>query len=211
MKTRIRVILWKILGIDYRTILSKLDYTLLKNDAYTTIGNRTYDNGAKVWRWTKAPLIIGNFCSIANNVNFIVNEGSHSFSALTNFPLAVNLFKNEKLINGIEKEEFLEKFNQKKGITIGNDVWIGMGAYLMPGIRIGNGVTIGANSVVTKDVDDYCLVAGSPARVVKRKFDLDIIEKLNKIAWWNWDENIIKNRLEDFFLPVNTFIEKYSK
>lgn len=210
MKKRIRILLWKILGMDYFCILNKLDYTLLKNDIYSIIGKKSYDNGAKVWRWTKTPLIIGNFCSIANNVNFIVDEGYHSISTITNFPLAANLFKDDHQINGMDKKKYFERFNQREGIKIGNDVWIGMGVYIMPGISIGNGVTIAANSVVTKDIEDYNVVAGSPARVIKKKFCENYIAKLNDIAWWNWDETKIKDRIEDFYLPIEQFIEKYS-
>jgi len=205
----IRKILWHILGFDYQTMLNKTDYVLLKNDNYSEIGTRSYDNGAKVWRWTNAPLKIGNYCSIAHDVNFIVDEGHHTLSSITSFPLADNLFKNKIHINGVTKEKYFSKFKQKEGIIIGNDVWIGMGVYIMPGVTIGNGVTIAANSVVTNDVGDYCLVAGSPAKMIKKKYSDDQIEKLNKIAWWNWDEKEIKNKINDFQLDINQFIKKY--
>jgi virginiamycin A acetyltransferase len=97
----IRKFLWKILGIDYQHVLLKLDYTLLKHDKHTTIGCGTYDNGAKVWRWTNAPLIIGKYCSIAYDVNFIVDEGHHKGSSISNYPFINNLnldkFKNNTI------------------------------------------------------------------------------------------------------------------
>ena len=114
------------------------------------------------------------------------------------------------MIAGVEKSTYLERFNQKEGIEIGHDVWIGMGTYILPGVKIGNGVTVAANSVVTKDLDDYTVVGGVPAALIKRKHTGEQIDKLNKIAWWNWSENIIKERLEDFHLPIENFIEKYS-
>mgnify|MGYP000595509082 CR=1 FL=1 len=207
----IRKFLWRILGFDYQMMLDKNDFTLLKNDSYTKIGEKTYDNGAKVWRWSNTPLTIGNYCSIANNVNFIIDEGYHKMSSITNFPIANNLFKNENTINGIDKKTFLSKFKQKEGITIGNDVWIGMGAYIMPGVTVGNGVTIAANSVVTKPVADYSVVAGSPAKVIKVKHDERTVQELNKIAWWNWEEELIKERISDFYGGINNFINKYVK
>jgi len=207
----IRKFLWRILGFDYQMMLDKNDFTLLKNDSYTKIGEKTYDNGAKVWRWSNTPLTIGNYCSIANNVNFIIDEGYHKMSSITNFPIANNLFKNENTINGIDKKTFLSKFKQKEGITIGNDVWIGMGAYIMPGVTVGNGVTIAANSVVTKSVADYSVVAGSPAKVIKVKHDERTVQELNKIAWWNWEEELIKERISDFYGGINNFINKYVK
>lgn len=207
----LRKLLWRILGFDYETLLRKNDFTLLKDDKFLTKGVRSYDNGAKVWRWSKAPLVIGKYCSIANNVNFIVDEGYHTISSITNFPLASNLFKESKDIHGIEKDEYFSKFNQREGIYIGHDVWIGMGATILPGVKIGNGVTIAANAVVTNNIGDFCVVAGSPARLIKKKFEDPQITSLNKIAWWNWEVNVIKNRLDDFYLPINEFIVKHKK
>ncbi len=209
MKTKIRTFFWRILGFDYQMLLNKTDYTLLKDDPYSSVGTKTYDNGAKVWRWSDAELKIGKYCSIAYNVNFIVDEGYHSISPITNFPLVNNLFNEDETIGNKTKKEFLSKIKQKKGINIGNDVWIGMGAYIMPGVTIGNGVTIAANAVVTKNVPDYSIVAGLPATIIKRKHAETIIEKLNKIAWWNWETKKIKQHIEDFFLPVEQFIQKH--
>lgn len=211
IKYKFRVFIWKILGFDYNMMLNKTDFTLLKDDKYSTLGVRTYDNGAKVWRWTQAPLTIGKYCSIANNVNFIVDEGFHTALKITNFPLVDNLFEKNEYIDSYQKDDYLKKIKQKEGITIGNDVWIGMGTYIMPGVSIGNGVTIGANSVVTKDVLDYQVVAGSPAKVIKVKYDAHAIEKLNEISWWDWDEKLIKERISDLNQEIKTFITKYSK
>jgi len=209
MLNKIRKFLWRILGFDYQMLLKKTDFVLLGNDCFTQKGIRTYDNGAKVWRWTNAPINIGKYCSIAHNVNFIVDEGFHKISSITNFPLAKNMFKDESLINGLEKKTYFSKFKQKEGIFIGNDVWIGMGVFIMPGVTIGNGVTIAANSVVTEDISDYVLVAGSPAKVVREKYNKLLIQKLNKIAWWHWDEILIKNRIDDFHNGIEFFVDKY--
>ena len=132
-------------------------------------------------------------------------------SSITSFPIANNVFKNENTINGIDKKTFFSKFKQKEGITIGNDVWIGMGAYIMPGVTVGNGVTIAANSVVTGDVSDYTVVAGVPANVIKVKYAKYIIYKLNNIAWWNWKESIIKERVSGFYNSTDFFVNKYFK
>lgn len=208
---KIRNFLWRILGFDYQMMLDKTNYVLLKNDQYAKIGNKTYDNGAKVWRWTKATLVIGKYCSIAHNVNFIVDEGHHQLSTITNFPLITNLFKDDKIIEGKSKEDYLKRYPQKEDIRIGNDVWIGMGAYILPGVKVGNGVTIAANSVVTQDVEDYSVVAGTPAKVIKKKMNNTQIEEMNKIAWWNWEEKIIKERIDDFHKSIDSFIKKYKR
>ncbi|MDO6759420.1 CatB-related O-acetyltransferase [Tamlana sp. 2_MG-2023] len=209
MKHKIRIILWRLLGIDYNQALNIHDFIFLKNDKHSKIGNKTYDNGALVWRWTNSELIIGNYCSIANNVRFIIDEGYHTASTITNFPLINNLFKNELLDKKNKLHSVLQDVKQKKGIYVGNDVWIGMGSYIMPGVKIGNGVTIGANSVVTKNVPDYAVVAGSPAKLIKYKYSKSQIDSLNKISWWNWEETTIKERINDFYSDENAFIEKY--
>lgn len=198
---KFRNILWRILGIDYNQILNKLDYTLLKNDTFTIKGVGTYDNGAKVWRWTNAKLEIGKYCSIAHQVNFIVDEGYHKGSKITSYP-----FINDKNIADLNLE-----IKQSEGIKIGNDVWIGMGAYIMPGVTIGNGVTIAANSVVTNDIPDYVVVAGSPARIIKHKHTEEQKSALNTIAWWNWDKETLNKRKLDFYnLKIEEFIQKYA-
>ncbi|WP_322971398.1 CatB-related O-acetyltransferase [Faecalibacter sp. LW9] len=197
---RIRKILWRILGIDYNYILNKLDFTLLKFDQFTHKDVGTYDNGAKVWRWTQAKLEIGKYCSIAHQVNFIVDEGYHKGSQITSYPF----------INDKNKTDFNLELKQREGIKIGNDVWIGMGSYIMPGVTIGNGVTIAANSVVTTDIPDYVVIAGSPARIIKHKYTEEQKIELNKISWWNWDKETLNKRKLDFYqLTIDEFIHKY--
>lgn len=98
---------------------------------------------------------------------------------------------------------------QKEGITIGNDVWIGMNSIILPGVKIGNGVTIAAGSVVNKDIPDYAVVGGVPAKIIKIKYETEIVEKLNDIAWWNWSEEHILRNKTDFYLPLQDFITKH--
>ncbi len=221
MMYRLRVFLWRLLGIDYHQILRVQDYVFLKKDRFAQLGEGTYDNGALVFRWTEAPLRIGKYCSIANNVRFIVDEGYHTASGITSFPIANTLFKEEKsLPDGEDKNTFLETVHQRQGITIGNDVWIGMGVHIMPGVTLGNGITVAANSVVTSssEIPDYSIIAGTPAKVIGMKHNAETIKKLNDIAWWNWDKNMIKERVKDFYPSGKTkeesieqFIKKYGK
>ena len=202
---KVRTLLWRILGFDYKMILNKTDYVLLKNDQFYTKGKGTYDNGAKVWRWTESPLIIGKYCSIAHNVNFIVDEGFHTVSEITNYPFVNNLTTQDNLLT------IKNNAKQKEGIIIGNDVWIGLNVIILPGVKIGNGVTIATGSVVNRDIPDYAIAAGVPAKVLKMKQSDEIIEKLNKIAWWNWDDTQIHERKKDFYLSMEEFIKNYSE
>ena len=123
-------------------------------------------------------LIIGKFCQIAAGVEFVMNGANHQMNAVTTFPFYT-----------------LEDWNMKpparsdlplKGDTIiGNDVWIGQNAVILPGVRIGDGAIIGANSVVGSDVDPYTIVAGNPARLIRKRFDDEMIALLEKFAWWD--------------------------
>lgn len=203
MMQKIRHILWRILGIDHQQILNKLDYTLLKNDKYVNKGKGSYDNGAKVWRWTDAPLKIGKYCSIAHGVQFIVDEGYHTLSEITNYTFINKLTVEEDLL--------LVKSNhhQKEGITVENDVWIGLNSIILPGVKIGNGVTIAAGSVINRDIPAYSVVGGVPAKTIKMKHADEIIQKLNKVAWWDWSDKQIQERKKDFYLTIEDFLKRY--
>ena len=92
---------------------------------------------------------------------------------------------------------------------IGNDVWLGRNVIITNGANIGNGVIAAAGAVITKDVPDYAVVAGVPAKIVKYRYTKEQIAALNKIAWWDWTDEEIRDRFADFYLPVDDFIKKY--
>jgi acetyltransferase-like isoleucine patch superfamily enzyme len=211
----IRKLLWQVLGIKYYNYLKGKNCTYLKDAKWAVIGEKTYDNGAFVWKWfNNSNLIIGKYCSIANDVNFICDSGYHTESQVTSFPLFHEfLDKNDEVIisnkrykvNEIQRELKPEKAN----IIIGNDVWIGMNATILPGVRIGNGVTILAGAVISKDIPDYAIVGGVPAAIIRFKHNQETIDSLNKICWWNWSEEKIKTNVNDFYLPIDIFIKKH--
>ena len=94
---------------------------------------------------------------------------------------------------------FIDTYELKKIPTnIGNDVWIGLNSTILAGVKIGNGSVIGANSVVTKDVEDYAIYAGNPAKLIKYRFDERLIQLMNDIQWWELDTNIIKDNIHLF-------------
>lgn len=187
----IRRVLWRILGIDYNHILRTIDYVYLKEDKFSELDYKSYANNALVFRWSDAPIRIGKYCSIADGVRLIVDDGKHKTNCVTSYPFQENLI------------------GKKRGITIGNDVWIGQNVVILPGIKIGNGVTIGAGSVVTKDIPDYCVAGGVPARIIKRKCSVSDAELMNRIAWWNWsNEKILENTLS-LTGSIEEFIKKF--
>lgn len=124
-------------------------------------------------------LIIGKFCSIASDVKFIMNGGNHRTDWLTNYPFPV-------FGNGWESA-MPDSWPFKGNTVIGNDVWIGYGATIMPGIQIGDGAIIATQSVVTRDVPPYTIVGGNPAQEIRKRFEESIIEELLNIRWWDWD------------------------
>ncbi|WP_379968529.1 CatB-related O-acetyltransferase [Epilithonimonas sp. UC225_85] len=203
MIKKLRRFFWRLMGVNYDQFLRKIDYVLLKDDKFTEKGTGTYDNGAKVWRWSDEKLIIGKYCSIANNVNFIMDDGFHGLSPVTSYPFINNLTTDSELL------KIKESLVQKKGIEIKNDVWIGMNAVVLPGVEIGNGAVVAAGSVVTKDVPAYAVAAGVPAKIIKMKYSDEVIKKLLDIAWWNWSEEEITKNKKDFYLSVDDFLNKY--
>lgn len=127
-------------------------------------------------------LIIGRFCAIAQKVAFIMNGANHDMGGISTYPFfAFGNGWEEYLPSSSESEN-----DSLRDTVIGNDVWIGYDATIMPGVHIGDGAVIGAKAVVTKDVEPYSVVAGNPARCVKKRFDDETIARLLTIAWWNW-------------------------
>jgi virginiamycin A acetyltransferase len=124
-------------------------------------------------------LIIGKFCAIASDVKFIMNGGNHRTDWFTNYPFP---------IFGKDWAAAMPDSWPNKGDTIiGNDVWIGYGATIMPGVHIGDGAIIAAASVVTRDVVPYAVIGGNPAQLIRRRFEDSVIQELLAIAWWNWE------------------------
>ena len=137
--------------------------------------------------FTGDQLIIGKFCMIASDVKFIMNGANHLSNAISTYPFAV-------FGNGWESAMEGKTYPNKGNIEIGNDVWIGYNATIMAGVKIGDGAIIATNSTVVSDVEPYSIVGGNPAREIKKRFSPEIIERLLKLQWWNWDiEKITKN------------------
>jgi virginiamycin A acetyltransferase len=132
-------------------------------------------------------LIIGKFCMIASGATFIMNGGNHLTEATSAYPFAI--------FGGAWQDAMKGKSYPTKGDTvIGNDVWIGHDATIMPGVQIGDGAIIATKSVVTKNVEPYTIVGGNPAKPIKKRFSEDIIARLLEMKWWDWDvEKITQN------------------
>ena len=132
---------------------------------------------------TNTHVLIGKFCSMAHDIKFLLAL-NHDYRKISTYPYIINLQNNSQ-----EPDYIVNKYQ----VIIGNDVWIGRGVTIMGGLRIGNGAVLGANSVVTKNVPAYSIVAGNPARVIKYRFDSETIRKLLAIKWWNWSLDKIQH------------------
>ena len=133
-------------------------------------------------------LIIGKFCAIAKGIEFVMNGANHRMCSPTTYPFN---------IMGGGWEQFTPSFEElpfKGDTVVGNDVWIGQNVTVMPGIHIGDGAIIAANSTVTRDIPAYCVAGGNPCRVIRPRFDAELTEYLLALKWLDWDaEKIFRN------------------
>ncbi|MGJ5178336.1 chloramphenicol acetyltransferase [Bradyrhizobium oligotrophicum] len=176
--------------VGARTILQEVtmgDYSYVVNDAqitYTTIGK---------------------FCSIAAMTR--INPGNHPMHRATQ---AHFTYRASAYFPGEADDAEFFAWRREHHVDIGHDVWIGHGAIVLPGRNIGTGAVVAAGAIVTKDVPAYTIVAGNPARVVKRRFPPEIEQRLVRLAWWDWDHAALRAALPDFRqLEIGAFLDKY--
>ena len=135
-------------------------------------------------------LVIGKFCAIATNVKFIMNGANHKLDGISTYPFP---------IFGQGWEAAMDKLMElpSRGDTIiGNDVWIGYEALIMPGVKIGDGAVIAARSVVVSDIPPYVVAGGNPARQIKQRFSDSEVAQLLSIQWWDWDIDKITRNID---------------
>jgi len=154
-------------------------------------GPEDFENNNVLYHYPfiKDRLIIGKFCAIATGAKFIMNGANHKISGISTYPFSI-------FGNGWEKVIPKQGELPYKGDTVvGNDVWIGYSATIMPGVKIKDGAIIAAHAIVTKDVPPYTIVGGNSAKIIKERFDKIEVEKLLKIQWWNWSVDKITTNL----------------
>jgi virginiamycin A acetyltransferase len=134
-------------------------------------------------------LIIGKFCALARGVKFIMNGANHAMEGFSTYPFAI-------FANGWQRAEPEEEPPHKGDTVIGNDVWIGYEAVIMPGVQVGDGAIIAAKAVVTNHVAPYTIVGGNPARPIRQRFEDEVVQALLTIAWWDWDIDKITRNLD---------------
>src|SRR4249919_3143846 len=176
--------------VGARSILLEVamaDYSYVVNDAqitYTTIGK---------------------FCSIAAMTR--INPGNHPMHRASQ---AHFTYRASAYFPGEQDDTDFFEWRQQHRIHIGHDVWIGHGAIILPGRSVGTGAVVAAGAVVTKDVPAYTIVAGNPARPIRKRFPEEIVDRLAALAWWNWDNETLRRALPYFRrLAVEEFLDKY--
>jgi len=163
------------------------------------IGKKSYMNGGG---YLRTNIFIGRYCSIGRRVT--IAAGEHNMTGLSTSPGMSNI-GNSYTDEEVSKLGIVKKFKNTKTI-IENDVWIGDGVVILPGVNIGNGAVVGTNSVVTKNIPPYAIVGGVPAKIIKYRFPNYIIEKLLDIKWWNISEQSLsmmpKKNIFEFFKAI---------
>lgn len=139
--------------------------------------------------------IIGSFCSIAGNVT--IGGAVHPMHFVSTSPV----FLSHR--DSVKKKFSSFNFLPQHITHIGNDVWIGEGAFIKAGVKIGDGSVIGMGAVVTKNVEPYTVVAGNPARVIRQRFDSDVVDGLLKLQWWNMLDEDLQECAEYFDNPID--------
>ncbi len=146
---------------------------------------------------------IGKFCSIGPN--FLCGYGIHPIHSISTSPMFYSTLKQ----NG-ESLSKLDKIQERKEITIGNDVFIGANVTVLDGVNIGHGAVIGAGAVVSKNIPPYAVAVGCPIKIIKYRFDEDTINRLLNCEWWDWNYDDL-SKIEKYFFDVDAFLSELNK
>ncbi len=148
---------------------------------------------------------IGKFANIAANVRIYASKHPMQRASLHHFT-----YRSSWYFDGEEDDAAFFDWRAENGIEIGHDTWIGHGAVIMPGVRVGIGAIIGSNAVVTKDVADFAIAVGVPAKPIRQRFPAPIADRLLALGWWDWSHEKLHQALPDFrALEIEAFLEKY--
>lgn len=190
MGIKLKIKYW--LSKKIKSLLSDVGPTLLVSNSNLEVGKESYHNGNFDIRGGGTKAVIGSYCAIGKDVKLILNNHDVNYATMQ-YSFYKTYFKSSP-------------FNSKKpkiALEIGSDVWIGDNVIILPNVKIGHGAVIGAGSVVTKTVEPYTIVAGTPAKPIKKRFKDDTIKELLQSQWWTWDASKIKENKEFFFKNLN--------
>jgi phosphonate metabolism protein (transferase hexapeptide repeat family) len=167
--------------------------------AETSFGDYSYCAGENQIIYAQ----IGRFCSIASHVR--MNPGNHPMERVTQHHMT---YRRAQYGFAAHDDAGFFAWRRAHRCVVGHDVWIGHGAIILPGVTIATGAVVGAGAVVTRDVEPYTIVGGTPARLIRRRFPEPIAERLLRSAWWDWDRQTLEERFGELN-DVERFVERY--
>ncbi len=180
--------------------------------AYVEIGKGSRLNNAVFGDYSYCD----RYADIANaRIGKFANIAAFSRIGPTDHPMAQAslhhfLYRSDDYWDDAERDQAFFVHRQSRLAHIGHDTWIGHNAVIKPEVSIGHGAIIASSAVVTKDVDPYTIVAGLPAKPIRKRFETHIADRLMELAWWDWSHEALRDRLPDFrSLPIEAFLEKY--
>lgn len=178
------------------------DYTYYDDPVDST----RFEENCVLFHWPEFGdrLIIGKFCAIAWGTKFLMGSANHRTSSASTYPFAVFGGEWERVV-----PPHMAQLPRKGDLVVGNDVWIGRECLIMPGVKIGNGAIIASRSVVTKDVEPYTVVGGNPARVLKKRFDDELIALLEAVQWWDFAPEALVEILPVLCDPDLTAVKRH--
>lgn len=183
--------------------------SLLKSSECVNVGKETYYNGnIKMTASQHSKIIIGSYCAIGSNLKIITLNHDYNYPCILG-----KLYKNNfNCKHPGERNKIPTKERTKGDVIIGNDVWIGDDVTILSGVTIGDGCCIGTKSVVTKNLPPYTICGGIPCKVLKNRYDKNIINFLLELKWWNWSDEKIKKNKKFFYTNLNdTNIDQLKK
>lgn len=170
------------------------DYTYIASKDFMSHVTHFYD-------FNNDKLIIGKFCQIADGVEFVMNGANHQMSAISTYPFYIFPDWEEKIPPS-------SVMPLKGDTVIGNDVWIGQNVTILPGVNIGDGAIIGLNSTVASNIPPYSITVGNPARVIKKRFDDELISLLLEFKWWDKEPDEINALIPLLTSPNIPYVKK---
>lgn len=200
----------KVLGIEPRvhpearvsqsSLGAYCDIGAMTSIVESTVGDYTYlvDQCSVIYS------TIGKFCSIASHTR--INPGNHPMWRATQHHMTYRRVSYG--FGDVDDTEFFQ-WRRDAAVTIGNDVWIGHGAIVLPGVTVGDGAVVAAGAVISKDVEAYTIVGGVPGHLIKERFPRDVAAAMQRIAWWDWDRATLKERFDDIAGDAEAFVRKY--